>query len=111
MKTALLIPIFFIAACHHTKSAEVFEVSRVSIVDRIDPPFDSGTLRTWSEFTAKKDGEKIIFYITCLGKLVPLPKVGQVCDIEGEWGKIHDMVGIETQEIERARIVTIHRCR
>lgn len=45
------------------------------------------------------------------GKTQSLLEVGQECDIKGQWGRVDELVGDRSQDIERGRIVTQYQCR
>lgn len=113
MKAAWSIVFFLLACfCQTARSAEKFDISGYTIVSRTDPAFGSGIIQAWSVFFAsKKDEDLIVFYTVYFGKTQSLPTLGQVCDIQGEWGRVDEWLGDRNQDIERGRIMKRHQCR
>lgn len=113
LKTLLTLLVLLAATgtAYGEEGEEKFELSDWTIVDRIDPPYGPGVVKTWSVFTAKDGEDRIIFYMLFTSGTKPMPMIGQVCDLKGKFGVVDELVGTESNRIERGRIVRQSQCK
>ena len=91
---------------------ERFIIKNVEIVERSDPEIESGVAKAWSKLVARDRGGTLFeFYAVYFGESVPLPKIGQVCDLHGTWGRVNEWIATQREPIDRARVLEAHSCR
>jgi len=78
----------------------------VVVLGYSETPPDSGYLRTWIAMTTRDGGgNQEQFLVPYMGKNTFLPKVGVTCDLVYQYEDVEGLVGLETKEIKRAKVI------